>query len=181
MKLLVGASQGIPRTINNLCFNALSLCCALKSKRVDASMMAEAIADQQIAPQSTKQIPDNSPTPVAQVAKERKRLAPPARLWATAAVAVLLLATALGAIAIRGRYSFAAIRDMAGKVLPASLFATESNKAGQHSGTDLSLFNLGLTNSNGDFRDFALRRLGFLNDDFLHEVEVGNFEMGNPN
>ena len=37
--------RSIPRTINNLCFNALSLCYALKRKQVDGSMAAEAIGD----------------------------------------------------------------------------------------------------------------------------------------
>jgi type II secretory pathway predicted ATPase ExeA len=45
---LTDASNGIPRNINNLCFNALSLCCAMKRKRVDGSMVAEIIADQQL-------------------------------------------------------------------------------------------------------------------------------------
>jgi type II secretory pathway predicted ATPase ExeA len=47
---ITDASHGIPRNINNLCFNALSLCCALKRKQVDGSMVAEVIADQQLMP-----------------------------------------------------------------------------------------------------------------------------------
>jgi type II secretory pathway predicted ATPase ExeA len=38
-------SGGIPRIINNLCFNSLSLCCAMKGKQVNRSMVAEVIAD----------------------------------------------------------------------------------------------------------------------------------------
>ena len=52
LSLIVEASRGIPRNINNLCFNALSLCFALKSKRVDDRMVAEVIADLQLIPQS---------------------------------------------------------------------------------------------------------------------------------
>jgi general secretion pathway protein A len=44
---LADASHGIPRNINNLCFNALSLCCAMNRKQVDGAMVAEVIADQQ--------------------------------------------------------------------------------------------------------------------------------------
>jgi general secretion pathway protein A len=47
---IVDAGQGVPRIINNLCFNTLSLCCALKRKQVDEAMVAEVIADQQWAP-----------------------------------------------------------------------------------------------------------------------------------
>jgi type II secretory pathway predicted ATPase ExeA len=52
LALIAKASAGIPRTINNLCFNALSLCYALKSKQVDDSMVSEVIADLQLIPQS---------------------------------------------------------------------------------------------------------------------------------
>ncbi len=48
LTLIAETSRGIPRNINNLCFNALSLCCALRRKQVDAGMISEAIADQQL-------------------------------------------------------------------------------------------------------------------------------------
>ena len=54
--LIAEANQGVPRTINNLCFNALSLCCALKGRQVDESMMSEVIADLQLIPQSREPI-----------------------------------------------------------------------------------------------------------------------------
>jgi len=38
-------SGGIPRNINNLCFNSMSLACALKKPQVDASMVQETIDD----------------------------------------------------------------------------------------------------------------------------------------
>src|ERR1035437_4273530 len=56
LKLITEASHGIPRTINNLCFNALSLCRALKSKQVNDSMVAEVIADLQLIPQSREPV-----------------------------------------------------------------------------------------------------------------------------
>jgi general secretion pathway protein A len=37
--------QGIPRNINNLCFNALSLGCALRQRKVDGQVMREVIAE----------------------------------------------------------------------------------------------------------------------------------------
>lgn len=45
LKLITSASQGTPRIINTLCFNSLSICCALKSKQVDRAMVAEVITD----------------------------------------------------------------------------------------------------------------------------------------
>lgn len=56
LRQIADASQGIPRTVNNLCFNALSLCCALKSRKVDSSMMDEVLADLRLIPKSKEPI-----------------------------------------------------------------------------------------------------------------------------
>jgi AAA domain len=39
------ATEGIPRNINNFCFNALSLACALRKKNVDAELVNEVLSD----------------------------------------------------------------------------------------------------------------------------------------
>jgi general secretion pathway protein A len=39
------ATEGIPRNINNFCFNALSLACALRKKNVDVDVVNEVVAD----------------------------------------------------------------------------------------------------------------------------------------
>jgi type II secretory pathway predicted ATPase ExeA len=43
--MIADHSRGIPRNINNLCFNALSLCCGLKCRTVNASVVRETIDD----------------------------------------------------------------------------------------------------------------------------------------
>jgi len=43
--LIADHSRGIPRNINNLCFNSMSLACALARPKVDALMVQEAIND----------------------------------------------------------------------------------------------------------------------------------------
>jgi hypothetical protein len=45
LTLIAGSSGGVPRTINNLCFNALSLGYARKKHPLDAAIMSEVIAD----------------------------------------------------------------------------------------------------------------------------------------
>jgi general secretion pathway protein A len=45
LRLIAGQSEGIPRNINNLCFNALSLGCALKRKTIDCDIVREVVAD----------------------------------------------------------------------------------------------------------------------------------------
>jgi len=42
-------TEGIPRNINNFCFNALSLACAMQKKVVDAEIVKEVIADLDIS------------------------------------------------------------------------------------------------------------------------------------
>jgi hypothetical protein len=93
LKLLIDASKGTPRVINTLRFNALSPCCALKSKQVDGSMVAEVLADQQLIRQSAK-IFTTAIDMVADPPREpelRRSTAWPATLFvATAAVLVIV-------------------------------------------------------------------------------------------
>lgn len=42
---IAAESKGIPRVINTLCFQTLSLCCALRRRSVDAGMVREALRD----------------------------------------------------------------------------------------------------------------------------------------
>lgn len=45
LALIAQHSEGIPRNINNLCFNALALACAMKQKPVDAGIIREVVGD----------------------------------------------------------------------------------------------------------------------------------------
>jgi general secretion pathway protein A len=45
LALIAQHSEGIPRNINNLCFNALSLAYALKRRRIDSDVVEEVITD----------------------------------------------------------------------------------------------------------------------------------------
>ncbi len=56
LKLITEASHGTPRTINNLCFNALSLCRKLNTKPVDSSMVAKVIAGLELTPHSREPV-----------------------------------------------------------------------------------------------------------------------------
>jgi general secretion pathway protein A len=50
LALIEARSRGVPRNINNLCFNALSLGFALQRKRIDAQVVREVVADFELAP-----------------------------------------------------------------------------------------------------------------------------------
>jgi general secretion pathway protein A len=45
LALIFQYSEGIPRNINNLCFNSLSLGCVLKRKAIDADVVREVVSD----------------------------------------------------------------------------------------------------------------------------------------
>ena len=50
LKMISVYSEGIPRNINNLCFNALSLGCALQRRPIDSEVMQEVITDLDLSP-----------------------------------------------------------------------------------------------------------------------------------
>jgi general secretion pathway protein A len=45
LDLIAESSEGIPRNINNLCFNAMSLGCALRRKTINCTIIREVMAD----------------------------------------------------------------------------------------------------------------------------------------
>jgi general secretion pathway protein A len=60
-KLIAEHSEGIPRNINNLCFNAMSLGCATKRKAIDRDIIAEVIADLDLEPLREKPVVTKTP------------------------------------------------------------------------------------------------------------------------
>jgi len=53
---IVDFTAGIPRNINNLCFNCLSLACALQSKLIDSEMVDEVINDLDITQHTSQAV-----------------------------------------------------------------------------------------------------------------------------
>jgi general secretion pathway protein A len=53
LSLIAQASQGIPRNINNICFNSLTLGCALQRKTIDVDMIREVLTDLDFHSKST--------------------------------------------------------------------------------------------------------------------------------
>ena len=62
-KLIAEHSEGIPRNINNLCFNAMSLACALKRKAIDRDIILDVIADLDLEPLREKKFVAQRPAP----------------------------------------------------------------------------------------------------------------------
>ena len=57
LALIALCSEGIPRNINNLCFNALSLGSALQQKPIDRDVIRQVIADLDLGPWRKKALP----------------------------------------------------------------------------------------------------------------------------
>ena len=87
-------SQGIPRNINNICFNALTLCCAMGWKKVDLKILNEAIRDLQLTEGD-----EEGREPCAPLHRERPQI-PEARheLWSLRVPAIALVLV-LGVVA----------------------------------------------------------------------------------
>jgi general secretion pathway protein A len=49
-------SEGIPRNINNICFSAMSLACALKQKSIDQEILREVFADLDLGPLNGEEV-----------------------------------------------------------------------------------------------------------------------------
>jgi general secretion pathway protein A len=75
-KLIADHSEGIPRNINNLCFNAMSLACALQRKTIDRDIVHDVIADLDLEPLREKNIAAPKP--------EKKSVRVPPMLLSTA-------------------------------------------------------------------------------------------------
>jgi type II secretory pathway predicted ATPase ExeA len=86
IELIAKHSQGIPRNINNLCFNAMSIGFALKKRTIDGDALREVIADLSLEP-FTNQAVETPQPPLAEKApdlqSEPAKKAPPARVRPT--------------------------------------------------------------------------------------------------
>jgi general secretion pathway protein A len=96
--LIASGSEGIPRNINNICFNALSLGCALKQKTIDRDVILEVLSDLDIGSLAAKStvIPKIESEPKrkpAHVPSRDKGQSPLRTLFPRFAVAGALLAT----------------------------------------------------------------------------------------
>lgn len=61
LALIARYSEGIPRNINNLCFNALSLGCALKRNRIDVDIVRDVVSDLDLERWRKKRAPEERP------------------------------------------------------------------------------------------------------------------------
>jgi general secretion pathway protein A len=114
LKLIAESAGGTPRTINNLCYNALAICSDMKIKQVDVDIVAKVVANLHLVPQLKESFGAHDSNPEgssgAQSSAEEKWRAlrrwvnaftSEAKLWVPATAGVLILSV-LGVLRLNG-------------------------------------------------------------------------------
>jgi general secretion pathway protein A len=183
LDLIVKASQGIPRTINNLCFNALSICRALNGKQVSAGMVEEAVMDLDLVP-PCKEVPavpaQPSPFPL-----QPRQVASLARRWAFITTALLIVSVlgVLGFSRVRLLPTHAAVADHSiDSKAPSTPVSTNDEKKSDlpHIAPSVERFRV-IVGRHQTLRDISMQYLGEFNSQCLHQIRELNPKLTNPN
>jgi general secretion pathway protein A len=152
LALIAEASHGIPRNINNLCFNALSLAYALQRKTIDSEIIRAVIADRDLGRfRKRTSLASQSGAIGGQAApafRLAKRASSQSRGWTQKFAFALAVTLALGGMLVAGRWwpgNKAAIHAQSKPLLvaptpsdsahPPSPIAGESPRAVPHAST----------------------------------------------
>ena len=101
-------SEGIPRNINNICFNSMSLGCVAKQKTIDMDVIREVVGDLDLRPMFTK------PAVVSKSEKGKESMPVllsddtswlPRRSWSIGFVLALTLMATVGGLFVEGKGS----------------------------------------------------------------------------
>jgi type II secretory pathway predicted ATPase ExeA len=186
LTLIFEGSQGIPRRINNLCFNALSLCCALKRKQVDGAMVTETVADQQLPSQGREAVPAPIENTAAGPNEEKHptHRCRQARLWIPALAAMLILS----AFAAPGVSRYYKMRNAPPTQLQTDTQSTLSQLTMTSSKTEEIVagsprpetFEI-TVRAQESLSDIAVQHLGSFDTELLHEIQLLNPNITDPN
>lgn len=208
LALIAERSRGIPRLINNLCFNALSLGCARQERRIDSELVKEAAKDlsmdisvpQQAVGQVRRQYrPDRGLRQLVQSAYcwVRDRLIR-RRLLQTSAVSLLLCTMAIyaaersGSRAVRqpaATHSKSASTAAANRVIPANSAdpmkaqdpPARADVASQNGPARKSASSfVYVVQQNDTLRDLCMSTLGRYDTTILSEIRELNPDLKNP-
>jgi general secretion pathway protein A len=108
LALIAEASHGIPRNINNLCFNALSLAYALQRKPIDSEIIRAVIADRDLGRFCKRTAPDSqsgaSGRHAAPAFRPAKRASSQSSGWTQKFAFALAVTLALCGMLVAGRW-----------------------------------------------------------------------------
>jgi len=127
-------SRGIPRLINNLCFNALSLGCAMQKRQIDAGVVEEAAQELSMGFSAPKpQLPQQGPRARAQVGGLRSSFEASYRWIHDSFIGRRLLSGAAVLLAIGGLGIFLGTRTRSATVHPTTVSdLSDANSSGTH-------------------------------------------------
>ena len=99
LDLIAEMSGGIPRTINNLCYNTLSLCCAMQLRQADEEMVAKVAESMDLRRSSKRSRTTHASEPWARV-QERvlhwwQTAAGEVKVWVPATIGIAVVAMLL--------------------------------------------------------------------------------------
>ncbi len=204
LNLIIQASQGIPRTINNLCFNGLSICRAMNQKQVSAGMVEEAVVashliqDPRVFPAVSIPAASGIPTHTSGFKDSIAAPAPPIEMfqyaskpersalerpWKIAAAVLLpLLLTSVGYSGFRlfQNHDVSANTKSVTPVTPVVDVAKYDKIRGEDAASAIKPFQVKV-GRHQTLRDIALRYIGEFNEAKLHEICGLNPNLTNPN
>jgi type II secretory pathway predicted ATPase ExeA len=180
---LADASQGIPRIINNLCFQALSRCCFLKRKQVDAGIAADVIAQPYMRLDTVETpVADRSePAVVPFIRPESRNVGAGLKPWVLAVVALGIV----GLLGIRPRHTADAhardthVLDSSG-LEPNALAATATAEPSAGSQRPKTAPLAVSVKPNESLGDLAVQYLGGFDQDRLRQIQKLNPKLTNP-
>ncbi len=186
LKLIAERSEGIPRNINNICFNAMSLGCAMGCKKIEAKVVEEALHD--LSLESLIQKPKAAPT-VAPALRDVARTYNSwikthlfgRRAYLTGAVAALLACLAIH-LSSSSPEAGPSSESQAARTVPDAFSGAQSQAPAQ---TELRADSANsltyVVQPNDTLRDLCLSIVGRYDAVVLEKVRKLNPDLKNPN
>lgn len=186
LKQITNGSQGIPRTINNLCFNALSLCQAMRRRRVDGDMVAEVIADLRL---DSPAIETSLVAADVAMRKSADGEPQPQENWFTKfrvpALAALLLLGIVGALGASEFYDTRFVKPGNTSVSPAPRPAQALPQIASINKVAVAASKMApieiTVESKQTLSDISVQKLGGFDSEVLHQIQQLNPSLTDPN
>lgn len=177
LELIGRASEGIPRNINTMCFNALTLCCALKKRKVDLPILEEAIADLELSrPAAREQEGEKQQLSFKSLEVLERRRRPMSLTRALGVGVAILLLVALFLLSRMDRPFSAKVIEAPSTILPSQPAAT--NFAKLRPGDEPIAITV---DSEQTLSAISVSELGSYDDQLLREIRDLNPELIDPN
>lgn len=182
LSLITKASNGIPRTINNLCFNGLSLCRALKRKQVDRDMVEEVIGDLELitpTPETIAASHDLAARPRHE-SEQQSKVRWLAKICVPVAVSLIILA--LVSVRLPRLHEIHYSKSVNVAASPSPIAAAAAKISATDGVVSLSQAPLEVTvEPRQTLREIAVRYLGGFDDDRLRRIQMLNPSITDPN